>query len=100
MLFLFRISIVDDDTLVPLHDDEAELEEDLRPTEELPTIGGYVDERPTSVRELDKFRQSHHWRGLGGDEDSDADEAAAVTAALPIPRFAHNIETTTCFRLI
>lgn len=50
---IFSISIVDDDTLVPLHDDEAELEEDLRPTEELHTIGDYVDERPTSVRELD-----------------------------------------------
>ena len=89
MRLIFSISIVDDDTLVPLHNDETELEEDLRPTEELPTIGGYVDERPSSVRELDKYRQSHHWRGLDGDEDSDADEDVE-SADLPIQRYGHN----------
>lgn len=81
-----RISIVDDDTIVPLHDDEAELEEDLMPTEELPTIGGFLDERPTSVRELDKYRQSHRWRGLGDDEDEDADQDTE-SPALPSPRY-------------
>lgn len=86
MALFNRISIVDDDTIVPLHDDEAELEEDLMPTEELPTIGGFLDERPTSVRELDKYRQSHRWRGLGDDEDEDADQDTE-SPALPSPRY-------------
>ena len=90
MHLIFSISIVDDDTLVPLHDDETEMEEDLRPTEELPTIGGYVDERPSNVRELDKYRQSHHWRGLDEDEDEDNDaDEDAESAALPIQRYCH-----------
>ncbi len=84
---LYRFHVVDDDTAVPIPEQTDEFEEEFRPAEELPTIGSYTDARPSGIQELDKYRQSHQWKPVGGDEDDvyidakEAKEAAEISCA-------------------
>ena len=62
--------IIDDDVDVKScrsdDEDARNLDDDL--VQNLPTIADFIDERPTDVIQLEKFRQDGRWKVLADDD--------------------------------